>query len=143
MSIVKLIRKILSPLLFLNIVRRYQGRSALIKIKAAQFYVQGVQKARIVSLGLILALISLVFLAGGLTLIHTALFSYSMWSVEVKFFVALLLGILEFLGAIGILFHLFREETWAKFSEVENVVNSVVDGTKQEKRSEAGVVNRN
>ena len=91
MSVLKLIRRMISPLLFLNIVSRYKGRSSLMKIKAAQLYVQGVQKARILFLGSLVGLISLIFLASGLSLIH-----------------------------------LFREGTWAKFSEINTVLNSVV-----------------
>ena len=96
------------------------------KIKAAQLYVQGVQKARILFLGSLVGLVSLIFLASGLSLIHTALFSYSTWSVETKFVTAILLGGLEFGGAICILFYLFREEIWAKFSEIDTVLNCVV-----------------
>ena len=126
MSVLKLIRRMISPLLFLNIVSRYKGRSSLMKIKAAQLYVQGVQKARILFLGSLVGLVSLIFLASGLSLIHMALFSYSTWSVETKFVTAILLGGLEFAGAIYILFYLFREETWSKFYEINKVVDLVV-----------------
>ena len=44
-----------------------------------------------------------------------------------KFIVALLLGGVEFFGAIGILIYLFREETWGKFSGIHKVVNLAVD----------------
>lgn len=132
MSPFTLMRKIVSPLLLLNIISRYKGRSSLIKIKAAQLYVQGVQKARILFLGSMLVLFSLVFLAGGLSLIHTALFTYSMWSVEMKFIVALLLGGVESVVAIGILFYLSREEAWAKFAGIPKVLDSAVKSRKSD-----------
>lgn len=132
MSPFTLMRKIVSPLLLLNIISRYKGRSSLIKIKAAQLYVQGVQKARILFLGSMLVLFSLVFLAGGLSLIHAALFTYSMWSVEMKFIVALLLGGVESVVAIGILFYLSREEAWAKFAGIPKVLDSAVKSRKSD-----------
>jgi len=95
------------------------------KIKAAQMYVLGVKKTRLFFLGALFVSISFVFLINGLFLIQAAFFTYSMWSNEMKFIMALILGGLEFLGATGLLIYLFREETWAKFSEIEKVVSSV------------------
>ena len=97
------------------------------KIKAAQVYVLGVKKTRIFFLGALFVLISFVFLINGLYLIQASFFTYSTWSSEVKFFVALLLGGIEFLGAIGIFIYLFREETWVKFYGVRKVLNSVIE----------------
>ena len=126
MSMISWIRKILPFLAFLNIRKRYQRRSSLIKIEVAKAYVLGVKKIRFFLLGVVFVLLSLVFLASGLLLIHMALFAYSGWSVQVKFLVALLLGCLEFFVASGILFYLFREETWVKFSGINHVLNSVL-----------------
>ncbi len=128
MSPFTLIRRIVSPLLFLNIVSRYAGRSGLMKIKAAQAYVVAVKRIRIFFLGILFAIFSFLLLGSGLSLIHTAFFSYSLWSSQVKFIVALVLGGIELLGAIIILFYLFREETWVKFCGIQKVLNSVVKG---------------
>lgn len=138
MSPFTLIRRIVSPLLLFNIVGRYQGRAALMKIKAAQVYVVGIKKVRILFLGVLFVIFSFVLLGSGLFLIHTALFTYSMWSVGMKFIVALLLGGVEFMGAIGILFYLFREETWVKFCGIQKVLNSVVEDKSGHKRERAG-----
>ena len=71
-------------------------------------------------------LLSFVLLINGLSLIQSAFFTYSLWSIEMKFIVSLLLGGIEFLVAIGILMYLFREETWGKFFGIQKVVNLVV-----------------
>jgi len=63
-------------------------------------------------------------------LVQAAFFTYSKWSNETKFFVALLLGGIEFLLAICILAYLFREETWGKFSGIHQVVRSAIDEEK-------------
>jgi cytochrome c biogenesis protein CcdA len=97
------------------------------KIKAAQVYVLGVKKTRAFFLGVLFVSVSFVFLINGLSLIQTAFFTYSMWSIKVKFILALVLGGIEFLGAIGILIYLFREETWGKFSGIQKVVDFVID----------------
>ena len=112
MSPITLMRKIVSPLLFLNIISRYKGRSALMKIKAAHVYVTGVKKTRIFFLGISVVMVSLILLGSGLYLIHAGLFTYSLWSFKVKFIIALALGGGEFLGAIIILLFLFREESF-------------------------------
>jgi len=123
----RLFQQLVSSFFLLNIVRRFRSRSSLIKIKAAQVYVLGVKKTRFFFLGVLFVSVSFVFLINGLSLIQVAFFTYSMWSNESKFFVALLLGGIEFLGAIGILVYLFREETWGKFSGIHKVVNLAVD----------------
>lgn len=97
------------------------------KIKAAQVYVLAVKKTRSFFLGVLFVSACFVFLINGLSLIQAAFFTYSRWSNEVKFIVALLLGGIEFLGAIGILIYLFREETWSKFSGIHKVVSLVID----------------
>ncbi|MBF0523171.1 MAG: hypothetical protein HQL24_08970 [Candidatus Omnitrophica bacterium] len=127
MNIRSLIRQLLSSFLLLNVVRGYKSRSSLVKIKAAQAYVFGVKKTRAFFLGALFVSVSFVFLINGLSLIQTAFFTYSMWSSEVKFLVALLLGGIEFLVATVILIYLFREETWGKFTEIQKVVNLVVN----------------
>ena len=126
MAMLRWARKILPFLVFLNIRKSYQRRSSLIKIEVAKAYVLGVKKIRFFFLGVLLVLFSLVLLASGLLLIHMALFAYSGWSVQVKFLVALLLGCLDFFVASGILFYLFREETWVKFSGINHVLDSVL-----------------
>jgi len=127
MIIRRLIGRLFSSLLHLNIVRRYQSRYSLMKIKVAKAYVLGVKKARIFFLGVLLVAVAFVFLINGLSLMQTAFFTYSLWSNEVKFNVALALGGIEFLGATGIFIYLFREETWGKFTEIHKVVRSVID----------------
>jgi hypothetical protein len=129
-TIRRLIRQLFASFLLLNIVKRARSRSSLMKIKAAQMYVLGVKKTRIFFLGALWVSLSLVFLVNGFLLIQTAFFTYSMWSNETKFVVALVLGGLEFLGAVGILIYLFREETWSRFSGVDRVVSLVVDNEK-------------
>ena len=97
------------------------------KIRAAQVYVQGVKKTRMFFLGVLFVSISFVFLFNGLYLIQTAIFTYSMWSNEMKFAVALVLGGVEFAVAAGILFYLFREETWSQFSGIHKIVELAID----------------
>jgi len=126
-TIRRLLGRVFTSFLLLNIVRRVKSRSSLMKIKAARLYVLGVKKARLFFLAVMFFLISFVFLINGLILVQTAFFTYSMWSTETKFLVALILGGLEFLGAIGVLIYLFREETWSKFSGVHQVVSLAVD----------------
>ena len=126
-TIRRLIGQLFSSFLLLNIVRRARNRSSLMKIKAARIYVLGVKKTRLFFLAVLFVLISFIFLINGLSLIQAAFFTYSMWSSEMKFIVALIFGGVESLGAIGILFYLFREETWSKFSGIHHVVNSVID----------------
>lgn len=121
----KLVRKMISSLLFLNIVSRYKGKAALMKIKTAQVYVAGVKKIRILFLGVLFAVFSFVLLGSGLSLIHSGLFTYSLWSPQMKFIAALVVGGIESFGAVIILFYLFREETWSKFTEIPKVVDSV------------------
>jgi hypothetical protein len=123
-----LIRRVISLLIFPNIVKGYNGGSSLMKIKAAQFYVRGVKNLRILFLGVFFAMFSLVLLGSGLFLIHMALFTYSEWSFQAKFVTAFVLGGMELLGAIIILFYLFREENWIKFFGIQKVIKSVVEG---------------
>ena len=126
MSMFRWIRKILPFLVFLNIRKGCERRSSLIKIEVVKAYVLGVKKIRFFLLGVLFVLFSLVLLASGLLLIHLALFIYSGWTVQVKFLVAFLLGGFEVLVASGILFYLFREETWVKFSGINHILNSVI-----------------
>lgn len=120
-----ILRKTLAPLFFLDTVKRYQGKTALMKIKAARLYVQGVQKMRIAILGGLSVIFAFVLLGSGLFLVHTAIFTYSLWSFKIKFVAALLLGAVELLGAAGILFYLMSEEIWVKFTGIDKVVDSI------------------
>lgn len=123
----RLFEQFVSAFILLTVVRRIKGRSSLMKIRVAQGYVLAVKKIRTFFIGVLFVAVSFIFLINGLILIQTAFFSYSTCSVEVKFFVALLLGGIEFLGAITVLIYLFREETWGKFSGIQKVVNSVIE----------------
>ncbi len=96
------------------------------KIKAAQAYVAGVKKTRLFFLGVLFILVAFVFLINGLVLLQTAFLNYSMFSTEMKFFIALIFGGFEFLGAVGIMIYLFREATWMKFCEINAVVDFAV-----------------
>ena len=96
------------------------------KIKAVKVYLSGVKRIRFFFLGALFVLFSLVLFVSGLLLLHIALFAYSGWSVQVKFFVALLLGGLEIFTASGILFYLFSEKTWVKLSGIKHLLNSVI-----------------
>ena len=130
----RFILQLISSLSLLNFVRRYKNGISSMKIKAAQAYVLGVKKTRTFLLGLFFVAVTFVLLVNGLSLIQAAFFTYSMWSNETKFVAALLLGGIEFLAAIGILIFLFREETWARFFEIDKAVNSVVED-RSDKRS--------
>jgi hypothetical protein len=123
----RLIRQLFSSFLLLGIVRGYKNRTSLMKIKAAQTYVLGVQKTRLFCLAIFFMTLSLVFLVNGLSLIQASLFTYSMWSSETKSVAALILGGVEFFGAIIIFIYLFREETWSKFSGIRKVVDLIVN----------------
>ena len=94
------------------------------KIEVAKVYILGVKKIRFFFLGALLVLFSLLLLASGLLLIYLALFVYSGWSIQLKFLLALLLGCCEFFIAWGILFYLFKEETWIKLSVINHMINS-------------------
>ena len=97
------------------------------KIRAAKAYVLGVKKTRVFFLGVLSVLVCLVLLANGLQLIHTALFTYSEWSIQDKFTAVFLLGFMECWGAAGILYYLFREKTWVMFAGIHEVINTVVE----------------
>jgi hypothetical protein len=122
----RLFQQLIASLSYLTIVKRYKNRASLMKIKAARVYVLGVKKTRIFFLGILFVFLALVFLVNGLCLFQAALFTYSNWSNEMKFIIALILGGIEFLGAIGILIYLFREETWGIFTDIHKVVNAVI-----------------
>ena len=123
----RLLSQFLSSFLLLGFVRRMKRKTSLMKIKVAQAYVHGVKKSRLFCLGALFLTISFVFLTNGLTLIQAAFFTYSSWSLQVKFIVSLVLGLLELLGASLILYFLFREETWVKFFCIQDVINSVIE----------------
>ena len=127
MNIRRLISQLISSFLLLNFAKRLRNQSSLIKIKAAQMYVIGVKKTRLFFLAALFVSISFLLIINGLSLIQSAFFIYSTWNNETKFIVALILGGVEFLVAITVLVYLFREETWSKFSGVNEVVNSVID----------------
>ncbi len=129
----RLIQQFITSLAFLGIVRKSKNRISSMKIKAAQVYVLGVKKTRVFFLGVLFVTISFILLFNGLFLVQAAFFTYSMWSNETKFVVALILGGIEFLGAIGILIYLFREETWGHFTGVHKVVNAVIEKRPPEK----------
>ena len=126
MQIFRWITKILPFLTFLGIRKRYRRRISLMKIEVAKAYVLGVEKTRFFFLGALFIFFSLLLLASGLLLIHLALFVYSDWTIQVKFLMGILLGCLEVLIASGIMFYLFREKTWVKFSGINQLLNSVV-----------------
>jgi hypothetical protein len=126
MDLRRLIGQLVSSFLLLNIVRGYKSRASAMKINAARAYVLGVKKTRLIFLGALFALISFIFLINGLSLIQEAIFTYSMWSREMKFVAALSLGGIELLGAVGFLVYLFREETWCRVFAVGKVVNLAV-----------------
>ena len=97
------------------------------KIRAAKAYVLGVKKIRLFFLGVLFVSVSFVFLVNSLSLVQTAIFTYSAWSNEMKFVVAMLLGGFEFLVAISIFIYLFREATWSKFYGIPQVVNLAIN----------------
>lgn len=132
MKIATWIRKVLSCLVFLNIAKRYQERSALIKIKAAQTYVLGIKKLRILFLGIVGSAAAFLFLASGLALIHEGIFTYSFLSQQTRFILILVLGVIEVLGAVSIFYYLFREETWMKFTEISKIIETVIESPKKE-----------
>jgi len=123
----RLISQLLSSLMLFNFVRRYKNTTSMMKIKAAKVYVLGVKKTRLFFLGALFVSIAFIFLINGFSLLQAAFFTYSSWSNEVKFILALSLGGVEFLGAAGILIYLFREDTWSNFCEIHKVVNSVIN----------------
>ena len=135
MTIRRLISQLFSSFLLLNIIRRCESGSSLLKIKAAQGYVLGVKKTRVFFLGALLVLVCFVFLINGLSLIQTAVFTYSMWSSEVKFAVALLIGGVELVGAVCVLIYLFREESWGRFFGIQKVVNLAIDKKGQDNKT--------
>lgn len=120
------LRKLISPLIFLNMASRYRGRSELMKIQAAQAYLTGVQKLRVFYLGCVFVLSALVLMFSGLFLVHTTLLSYSEWSNQTKFMVGLSLGVLELGIAAAVLAYLFKEETWSRFSGAGKVVDCIM-----------------
>ena len=88
MNIRLLLEQFFSGFLLLSFVRRIKKKSSLMKIKAAQAYVLGVKKTRQFFLAVLFLFVSLIFLFNGLSLFQTALFTYSMWSNEMKFVAA-------------------------------------------------------
>jgi len=127
MAVKGLSQKLLSAFLFTNMLKRYKNKTFLMKIKVARGYIIGVKKTRLLSVGILFVFLALTFLISGLFLIQAALFTYSAWSNVMKFNIALILGVLEFTAALSVLFYLFREETWVKFSGMENVIKAIVE----------------
>ena len=130
----RFIQQLIASLSLLGIVRKYKNKFSLMKINAAKVYVLGVKKARLFFLGILFVFVGLVLLVNGMLLVQTAFFVYSNWSNEMKFTIALIIGGIEFLGAISVLIYLFREETWGHFTEVHKVVNSVIEKNSDEKK---------
>lgn len=128
------LRRIISSLIFFNVVQGVKGKSSLIKIRAAQFYIRGVRKARLLFIGILALVATFILLGSGLSLIHSALFTYSQWSLQVKFIAALILGAVEFLGAVIILLFVCREETWVKYSGIQRMVNSAIEAKSGNKK---------
>ncbi len=132
MSAFRLIQKILTPLLFVRTVSQIKGRASLVKIKAAQLYVQGVQKTRILFLGIVLVMFAFVLLFSGLFLIHMGLLIYLPWDVNQLWIITCVLGVIEFSLAAALLAYLFSEKTWARFTEVSKILDYAVE-TKNKK----------
>ena len=130
----RFIQQLIASLSLLGIVRSYKNKVSLMKINAAKVYVLGVKKARLFFLGILFVFVGLVLLVNGMLLVQTAFFVYSNWSNEMKFTIALIIGGIEFLGSIGVLIYLFREETWGHFTEVHKVVNLVIEKESDEKK---------
>ena len=130
----RFIQQLIASLSLLGIVRKYKNKFSLMKINAAKVYVLGVKKARLFFLGILFVFVGLVILVNGMSLIQTAFFTYSNWSNGMKFTVAMIIGGIEFLGSIGVLIYLFREETWGHFTEVHKVVNLVIEKESDEKK---------
>lgn len=131
----QIIKKILSSFVLVKVIKNYKSRSSLMKINAAKAYVHGVRKTRMLFVGILIVSISFVFLINGLILIQNALFTFSMWSNETKFIVALWLGGFEFLAAVGVFVYLLRENTWSQFFRINEVVRFVLgDNSKNKKR---------
>lgn len=127
MNFKRWLRIILSPFFFGNILKGYHGRVSLMKIRSARAYVLFVQKFRVLLIAVLICVGAVILFAGGLLLVHAALFSFSAWSSQTKFWLALLLGAGEMLGA-GIIFYcLLKEEVWGKFYGIPNAVRAVLD----------------
>ena len=116
----------------LTLIRRIISSS--MKIIAARFYVSGVKNLRTFFLSILLVMFSFVLLVSGLFLIQIALFNYSQWSFQVKLITALVLGGVELLGAIIILFCIFREENWVKFFGIREMLDAVTEGKSGNKK---------
>lgn len=123
----RLVQRVVSSLLLLKFVKKYRVKTSLMKIKAAQLYVSGVDKARVLFVGALVVAIAFILLVNGLILVHAAFFTYSTWTNETKFVVALVVGGIEFLGAIGVFMYLSREEIWWKFFKIQQVVDSILN----------------
>lgn len=116
-------RKIISPLVLLN---WYQGRRELMKIRAAQTYLGGVKTVRSFYLGCLFILSALILLFSGIFLIHTALLTYTDWSMRTKLIVGLTLGAFELIAAGGVMFYIFKEETWSRLFHVSRVLDCIL-----------------
>lgn len=125
MSIQRMAHKLLSFFMLANISRGYQRRIALLRINAARGYITGIKKVRFFSLAVLFFCVALVLFSGGLFLLHAALFTYSSLSAQVKCIAAFILGGMEFTVAAAMMFFLFKESTWMKFMEIDQVVRSV------------------
>jgi len=104
------------------------------KIKAARMYVQGIQKTRILFLGLFLLMCALVLLISGLVLIHVGIFTYSPWSLNTKWIMAFVLGVIEFSIAAALSACLFSEKTWARFAEISKVMKCAMEDAPEQRR---------
>ena len=132
------LRKLISPLIFLNMASKYRGRADLMKIQAAQAYLTGVKKLRVFYLGCVFVLSAIVLLFSGLFLVHTTLLSYSEWSNQTKFMVGLSLGVIELGAAAAVLVYMFKEETWSRFSGAGKVVDCIMKDSVRRKAKGRG-----
>ena len=110
-----------------GVVKQYQSKSIhLVKLEAAACYVRGIQLLR----RQVFLLAAILFLAAaaavGVIVVPLVWLALAPWSIGVKLWLALLLGVLDIGLPLGILAHLFSEKKWMEFSKSNELMESVL-----------------
>jgi hypothetical protein len=92
-----------------------------IRLKLSFFYIKSIKTFRFLFLSLLGIGVCLVFLTTSLILFHTALFLYSPWSPEVKFWIGMGFAILYFSITLFIFNKVFSQRRWMEIFHADDI----------------------
>ncbi len=108
-------------------VKQYQSKSAsLVKIKATLWYIQGVQLLRRQTLVFALILFLVVMAALAIVIVPFILLAIAPWTQNVKWTVALLLGLADIAVPLLLLARLFSEKRWMRFTKSNELLENAL-----------------